>query len=57
MPVLAALCDLLNVTPDDLIAVTAQPVIARKTATARARAARDLDPALRPVRARIRPDS
>ena len=32
-----------------------QPVTARKTAAARAGAARDLDPALRPVRARIRP--
>jgi DNA-binding Xre family transcriptional regulator len=55
LPVLAALC-VLNVTPDELITVSAQAVPARKTATARAGAARDLDPALRPVRARIRPD-
>lgn len=56
LPVLAALCDILNVTPDDLITVSAQAVSTRKAATARAGAARDLDPALRPVRARIRPD-
>ena len=55
LPVLAALCDILNVTPDDLITVTAQPVSTRKATAARAGAARDLDPALRPVRARIRP--
>jgi len=55
LPVLAAVCDILNVTPGELITVSAQPVPARKTATARA-SARDLDPALRPVRARIRPD-
>jgi len=57
LPVLAALCDILHVTPDDLITVSAQAVTTRKTATARASAARDLDPALRPVRARIRPGS
>jgi DNA-binding Xre family transcriptional regulator len=55
LPVLAALCDILNVTPDDLITVTAQPVSTRKAAAARTTAVRDLDPALRPVRARIRP--
>jgi len=53
LPVLAALCDILNVTPDDLITVSAEPAGTRKAATARA--ARDLDPGLRPVRARIRP--
>ena len=57
LPVLAALCDILHVTPDGLITVSAQPVSTRKTAIARASAARDLDPALRPVRARIRPGS
>jgi DNA-binding Xre family transcriptional regulator len=56
LPVLAALCDILNVTPDELITVSAQAVPARKTAAARAGAARDPGPALRPVRARIRPD-
>jgi DNA-binding Xre family transcriptional regulator len=55
LPVLAALCDILNVTPDDLITVTAEPVSTRKTAAARTTAVRDLDPVLRPVRARIRP--
>lgn len=56
LPVLAALCDILCVTPDDLITVTAEPVSARKSAAARTTAVRDLDPALRPVRARIRPE-
>ena len=56
LPVLAALCEILNVTPDELITVSVQAVPARKTGAARASAARDLDPALRPVRARIRPD-
>jgi DNA-binding Xre family transcriptional regulator len=56
LPVLAALCDILQVSPDDLISVSAEPVSARKTAAARSSVARDLDPALRPVRARIRPE-
>jgi DNA-binding Xre family transcriptional regulator len=54
LPVLAALCDILQVTPGDLITVSAEPASARKSA-ARAGGARDLDPALRPVRARVRP--
>jgi DNA-binding Xre family transcriptional regulator len=56
LPVLAALCDILGAAPGDLITVSAQTLTARKTAAAPATAARDLDPALRPVRARIRPD-
>lgn len=57
LPVLAALCDILSVTPDELITVSAQAVTTRKAATASASAARDPGPALRPVRARIRPAS
>ncbi len=35
LPVLAALCDIRHVTPDDLITVTAGPASARKTSAAR----------------------
>lgn len=43
------------VTAGDLITVAAEPVSARKSAAARTTVIRDLDPALRPVRALIRP--
>ncbi|WP_404438664.1 helix-turn-helix transcriptional regulator [Microbacterium aerolatum] len=49
--VLAALCRIFGCQPNDLITVTAQPAVARKTGTARGR-----DSAignLRPVRARL----
>lgn len=52
LPVLAALCDILDVTPSDLIAISAQN-------TSNSLAAGDTKPpatARRPVRARIVPD-
>lgn len=52
LPVLAALCDILDVTPSDLIATTAQNTSSRL-------AAGDTKPSVtarRPTRARIAPD-
>ena len=60
MPILAALCDIFEVTPGDLIRTEATSVGVRKIAAGdkRARSPRSADvAALRPVRARIiRPD-
>jgi DNA-binding Xre family transcriptional regulator len=54
LPVLAALCDIFNASPADLIVITAQTIISN---TAEDTAADVVDPAnLRPTRARIRPD-
>ncbi|XVQ15771.1 helix-turn-helix domain-containing protein [Spirillospora sp. CA-255316] len=55
LPVLAALCDIFNATPADLIHTTAQN-IARKAATGAGDPVIDLAD-LRPARARIRPES
>jgi DNA-binding Xre family transcriptional regulator len=55
LPVLAALCDILDVTPAQLIAVKSENVSLRKAAT-RAGSVTELAP-LRPKRARLRPDS
>lgn len=49
--VLAALCRIFECQPNDLITVTAQPAVARKTGTARGRDTAIGD--LRPVRARL----
>lgn len=54
--VLAALCDILEVTPDELIPVTAQNAQQRKTASADL-APVPADASLRPKRARLRPES
>jgi DNA-binding Xre family transcriptional regulator len=58
MPVLAALCDIFECTPDKLIATKAENVSGRRTSAGGqpAQAAVDLA-AIRPKRARIRPDA
>lgn len=53
MPVLAALCDIFDCTPTDLIATKAENVAPRKTAAAGANVV-DLADTIRPKRARIR---
>ena len=54
LPVLAALCDILDVTPADLILTEAQNTDLRKTGTAGGLSAVDAA-AIRPRRARLRP--
>lgn len=55
LPVLAALCDIFNASPADLIVVTAQTVT--DTTSAEDTPSDVVDPgSLRPTRARIRPD-
>jgi DNA-binding Xre family transcriptional regulator len=54
LQVLAALCDILEVTPDELIPVTAANAQPRKTASA-GLAPASADPGLRPKRVRLRP--
>ncbi len=54
LPVLAALCDLLEVTPAELIITTAENTAARKTAGAGPTAVTG-PVELRPTRARLRP--
>lgn len=54
LPVLAALCDILDVTPDSLIATRAGNVAPGKAAAAGAPEVADLA-AIRPKRARVRP--
>jgi DNA-binding Xre family transcriptional regulator len=56
LPVLAALCDILDVTPAHLIAVKTENVAPRKTAAAGDRGVTDIA-TLRPKRARLRPDT
>jgi Cro/C1-type HTH DNA-binding domain len=57
LPVLAALCDILGVTPAQLIATRAENVPARRRAAGAAGEAGAADPgALRPARARLRPE-
>ncbi|MFI7238157.1 helix-turn-helix domain-containing protein [Streptomyces cyaneofuscatus] len=57
LPVLAALCDILDVTPTDLIATRAENVAPRRTAASGGADVVDLANTLRPERARITPDS
>ena len=54
LPVLAALCDILAVTPSDLIATRAQAVTAQRVAAAGS-AVVDTATTIRPKRARINP--
>jgi len=55
LPVLAALCDILDVTPAQLIAVKSENISPRKAATSTG-SVTELAP-LRPKRARLRPES
>jgi DNA-binding Xre family transcriptional regulator len=54
LPVLAALCDILDVTPADLIVTKAENIDLRKTGTTGGLSAVDTA-AIRPRRARLRP--
>jgi DNA-binding Xre family transcriptional regulator len=54
LPVLAALCDILDVTPADLITVSAENAAARKAAAGGGPAAAGTA-GVRPARARLRP--
>jgi DNA-binding Xre family transcriptional regulator len=55
LPVLAALCDIFEVTANQLIATTARNTPARKAATAGGDEVTDLN-AIRPRRAQLRPE-
>ena len=55
MPVLAALCDIFDCTPADLIATKAEIAAPRRAATAGANVT-DMAATVRPKRARVRPD-
>lgn len=56
LPVLAALCDLLEVTPAELIVTSAENATTRKTAAATGPAPVAGPAELRPTRARLRPE-
>ncbi|WP_151485237.1 helix-turn-helix domain-containing protein [Streptomyces albicerus] len=56
LPVLAALCDILDVTPAELIATKAENAAPRRTAASGGADAVDLAATVRPKRARVRPD-
>jgi DNA-binding Xre family transcriptional regulator len=56
LPVLAALCDLLEVTPAELIITNAENATTRKTAAATGPAPVAGPAELRPTRARLRPE-
>ena len=56
LPVLAALCDILECTPAELIATRAANAAPRKIGTGDAVAALELPTDLRPRRARLRPE-
>ena len=56
LPVLAALCDLLEVTPAELIVTSAENPTTRKTAAATGPAPVAGPAELRPTRARLRPE-
>ncbi|SCL26948.1 helix-turn-helix domain-containing protein [Micromonospora inyonensis] len=57
LPVLAALCDILEVTPADLVVTSAANVAPRKAVAGDAPAPAPVDLAtVRPRRARVRPD-
>ncbi|GII56041.1 hypothetical protein Pth03_44300 [Planotetraspora thailandica] len=53
LPVLAALCDILDVTPAELIATRAENVAPRRTAVSGGAEVVDLAATIRPKRARI----
>jgi len=55
LPVLAALCDILDVTPADLIVTKAENIDLRKTGTTGGPSAVERAAAIRPRRAQIRP--
>jgi DNA-binding Xre family transcriptional regulator len=55
LPVLAALCDIFECTPADLIATRAENAALRRTATAETGSTASVAP-IRPKRARIRPE-
>jgi len=55
LPVLAALCDIFEVTPAELIATKAENIDVRKTGTTGDLSVADLA-AIRPRRARVRPE-
>ncbi len=55
LPVLAALCDIFECTPAELIATRAENAVPRKAAAGEANVA-DLATTIRPKRARIRPE-
>lgn len=57
LPVLAALRDILEVTPTDLIATRAENVTPRRTAASGGADVVDLASTIRPERARITPGS
>ena len=56
LPVLAALCDILDVTPTDLIATRAENAAPRRTAASGGADVVDLATTIRPKRARVRPE-
>ena len=55
LPVLAALCDIFDVTPAQLIATRAENIPARRRATGGTGGVTDLN-AMRPARAKLRPE-
>lgn len=55
LPVLAALCDILETTPNELIDVTAENAVSRKAVNA-SLAPAPTEPGVRPRRARLRPE-
>ncbi|MER5185580.1 helix-turn-helix transcriptional regulator [Streptomyces sp. NPDC002896] len=56
LPVLAALCDILDVTPAELIATKAENAAPRRTAASGGAEVVDLAATVRPKRARVRPE-
>ncbi|GAA3521445.1 DNA-binding Xre family transcriptional regulator [Streptosporangium album] len=56
MPVLAALCDIFECTPAELIVTKAENTTRRRTATSAAGGDVDLAAIIRPKRARVRPE-
>lgn len=55
LPVLAALCDIFEITPAELIATKAENIDLRRTGTGGEPVVVDLAATIRPKRARIRP--
>jgi DNA-binding Xre family transcriptional regulator len=55
LPVLAALCDIFEITPAELIATRAENIDLRRTGTGGELGVVDLAATIRPKRARIRP--
>ncbi|MPY49325.1 helix-turn-helix domain-containing protein [Streptomyces acidicola] len=56
LPVLAALCDILDVTPAELIATKAENTAPRRAAASGGADVVDLAATVRPKRARVRPE-